>query len=68
LYTSLIIPEAVWDEVVEQGLGQPGANQVKEATWIKVKPVINKVLVRALERDLDAGEAEAIVLALELEP
>jgi len=46
---------------------QPGAVEVKVATWIKVQSVTNTLLVRALRQELDAGESEAIVLALEME-
>ena len=67
LYSELFIPEAVWQEVVTDGAGQPGAVEVKVATWIKVQSVTNPLLVRALRQELDAGEAEAIVLALEME-
>jgi uncharacterized protein len=65
LYGELLIPESVWYEVVEQGTGQPGADQVKTSDWIRVKAVENRRLVQALQQDLDAGESEAIVLALE---
>lgn len=67
LYGELFIPKAVWQEVVTDGVGQPGAVEVKVATWIKVQSVTNTLLVRALRQELDAGEAEAIVLALEME-
>jgi len=60
-----MIPEAVWDEVVVKGVGQAGADKVKTASWIKTQAVTNKPLVWALRHELDAGEAEAIVLALE---
>jgi len=66
LYGELAVPEAVWQEVVVDGAGQPGANEVQKATWIKIHSVTNKQLVRALQQDLGAGEAEAIALALEL--
>jgi len=65
LYGELTIPEAVWLEVVIHGVGQPGANEVKDAEWIKKKAVSNTQLVAALQQELDAGEAEAIALALE---
>ena len=65
LYGELSIPEAVWHEVVVQGSGQPGADEVKAATWITMQAVTNQALVRALQQELDAGEAEAIALALE---
>jgi len=66
LYDELTIPDAVWQEVVIEGAGQAGANdEVSNARWIKTQAVENKHLVRALQQELDAGEAEAIALALE---
>jgi uncharacterized protein len=67
LYGALTIPEAVWQEVVVAGADQPGADQVKDADWIQTRGVTNRQLVRALQQELDAGEAEAIALALEVE-
>ena len=67
LYGELHFPEAVWQEVVIQGAGQPGAQEIQEASWIKRHAVANRPLVQALEQELDAGEAEAIALALELQ-
>lgn len=66
LYVEVTIPGAVWHEVVIEGAGQQGADTVKDATWIKTSAVTNKELVRALQQELDAGEAEAIALALEI--
>jgi len=66
LYGNIVIPEAVWREVVIEGAGQPGAEGVREASWIETRDVANKHLVRALRQDLDAGEAEAIALTLEM--
>lgn len=66
LYGGLTIPNAVWQEVVFEGAGQPGADEVEAATWIKSQAVTNRELVRALQQELDAGEAEAIALALEI--
>ena len=65
LYGKLLIPEGVWHEIVVEGAGQPGANEVKGAAWIERREVKNKQLIQALLQELDAGEAEAIVLALE---
>jgi predicted nucleic acid-binding protein len=67
LYGELSVPEAVWREVVLEGAGQPGAKEVETASWIRVQPAANRELVRALRQELDAGEAEAIALALEVE-
>ncbi|MBC7233692.1 MAG: DUF3368 domain-containing protein [Chloroflexi bacterium] len=65
LYGELVVPEAVWHEVVIVGAEQPGAIEVKSATWIKMQTVANRQLVQALQQELGAGEAEAIALALE---
>lgn len=67
LYGAILIPQAIWDEVVVQGAGQPGAEEISSAAWIRRSTVVNTQLVRALRQDLDAGEAEAIALALEVE-
>jgi predicted nucleic acid-binding protein len=67
LYGEITVPEAVWQEVVVNGAGQPGAEDIKTADWVKRALVKNRYLVQALRQDLDAGEAEAIALALEIE-
>jgi len=66
LYGELIIPGAVWQEIVVEGAGQPGAEEVKAADWIKQQDVTNRHLTKALKQELDTGEAEAIALALEI--
>jgi hypothetical protein len=66
LFGVLIVPDAVWQEVVVEGAGQPGADEIGSADWIQRQPVMNMQLVQALQQDLDGGEAEAIALALEI--
>ncbi|MDM8565664.1 DUF3368 domain-containing protein [Candidatus Halobeggiatoa sp. HSG11] len=61
----IIIPQAVWHEVVETGAGRSGANEVKTANWITVHKITNKSLFSLLYTDLDKGESEAITLAIE---
>jgi uncharacterized protein len=65
LYGEVRIPEAVWQEAVVKGEGQAGASEIKSAPWIKAQSVKNTELVKALQQELDAGESEAIALALE---
>ena len=67
LYSEIVVPEAVWQEVVVNGAGQPGAEEISTVDWVKRMLVKNRHLVQALRQDLDAGEAEAIALALESE-
>lgn len=65
LYLELHIAEAVWEELNAQGQSWPGRAEVAQAHWIHRHSVQNQALVTALRRDLDAGEAESIALALE---
>lgn len=65
LYGDVAIPEAVWQEIVVRGEGQPGAAELQQAAWVHVRTANNRELVLALRQELDAGEAEAIVVALE---
>jgi predicted nucleic acid-binding protein len=67
LYGTVIIPEAVWHEVVVEGADQPGAEAVSASSWIVRRTVTNRPLVHALRQELDAGEAEAIALAVEID-
>lgn len=66
LYGTVIIPQAVYAEIVIMGAGQVGATEVAQAEWIECKQITNRPLARSLESELDVGEAEAIVLAVEL--
>ena len=66
LYGKVVIPQAVYDEIVIEGARQAGAEEVDKLDWIEVKQVANRPMVTSLEADLDIGEAEAIVLAVEL--
>lgn len=61
----VLLPPAAWHEVVEQGAGRPGTQEVRTASWLRVEAPSDAYLVAALRADLEDGEAEAIVLALE---
>lgn len=65
LFGHVLIPDAVWQEVVEDGRGQPGADEIRTAAWIKRMTIANRQLVHSLRQELDPGEAEAIALAIE---
>lgn len=66
LFGTLLLPEAVWHEVVEAGMDKPGAGELAHADWIQRRTVSDAGLVALLSQDLGAGEAEAIVLAQEI--
>jgi hypothetical protein len=65
LYGNVIIPQAVYHEIVVLGAGEPGADDVQQSSWISVRTAKDRTLVDALLLSLDAGEAEAIACALE---
>jgi uncharacterized protein len=65
-FEQLVIPEAVYEEVVVKGSGRPGAEGVQRANWIQVHTVQNRQRVEELGRFLGKGETEAIILAREI--
>lgn len=67
LFHEINIPQQeVYKELTRHGDHIPGAKEVKSYAWIKTHQVTNKALVNSLLNTIDAGEAEAIALALEL--
>lgn len=66
LFGEIHIPEAVYEEVVVRGAGKPGAVEVAQADWVKRHRVDNTLAVLMLQDQLDPGEAECIVLAVEI--
>jgi len=47
LYGTMLLPEAVWQEVVVDGAGQPGAAEVRAADWIHTRGIANQLLAQA---------------------
>ncbi len=66
LYSSIIIPNAVKEELTGVGTSVAGATEVETQNWIQTRQVANRTLVTALCLEIDEGEAEAIALAIEL--
>jgi predicted nucleic acid-binding protein len=64
-FGEVLIPEAVYHEVVAQGLGRPGATEVASTPWIRVEQVRDPGLLRLLPDGLGPGEAQALILASE---
>lgn len=65
LFERILVPDAVWREVVESDPEKTGAADVAGAGWIQCGRVQDSAMVALLRHDLGAGEAEAIVLARE---
>ncbi|MBD2693233.1 DUF3368 domain-containing protein [Anabaena catenula] len=66
LYGTVLIPEAVYQELTDPDFPVAGAKEVQTFTWIQTRAVQDRIMVQALSSELDIGEAEAIVLALEM--
>ena len=66
LYGTITIPQAVYNEMVGIGRTVPGTLEVQTLSWIETQVVADLNQVASLRTVLDRGEAEAIVLALEL--
>ncbi|MBE9007696.1 DUF3368 domain-containing protein [Fortiea sp. LEGE XX443] len=67
IYQTVIIPEVVASELA--AASNPTISAMLQLGWIQTQPLINLPLASQLqqERGLDAGEANAIALALELQ-
>lgn len=66
LFGEVLLPGAVYREVVEAGAGLPGSLELQGASWATVaEPTPSTRLAKLLESDLDPGEVAAILLALE---
>ena len=62
----IIIPNAVWYEVVDTGFGLSGSEQVKKSSWITLNHIQDRSFANILEGFLDYGEAEVIALGQEI--
>ena len=66
VFGEVLIPEAVYREVVDQGVGLPGAREVAAASYLGVRPDPAPPAVLPGARRLGAGERACLALALEL--
>jgi predicted nucleic acid-binding protein len=68
VFDHVIIPQAVYDEVVVKGSGRPGSDETQRALgdWVEVASVKSTAMARSLATKLGQGESEAIALAVEL--
>jgi uncharacterized protein len=62
VYGKIIIPKAVYDELCEIETQKQVIDSLK---WIEIESASDIELIKKLESDLDAGESEAIALAIE---
>ncbi len=65
LFGQILVPEMVFEECTNSIHHQDEVGLIKKARWIHVQRIGNHNLFNLLHADIDAGEAEALVLALE---
>ena len=63
IFGTILIPPSVYREIVVVGDGQPGSVEVETLPWILAKGLTNPEPPTSL--GLDAGEADAIALAIQ---
>lgn len=69
LYVTIIIPLAVYNEMVAVDKIVPGAIEIQTFGWVQTQLVVDAqrvIDIQANQDDIDLGEAEAIILALEV--
>lgn len=62
LAARIVVPLAVWDEVTVRGRNAPGADEVRQTTWLE-QQAVDPLAVEPLAILVDQGEAEVIALA-----
>ena len=66
-FTTVTTPKGVLEEL-RVGENLPGSKKILDALdakWLQVEEIQDSAMLRILKRELDAGEAEAMALALE---
>ena len=63
IFNEIVIPTAVYNEITQKN--KPHLQALKKFATNRVKQVQNRLAVQLLQRELDIGESEAIVLAKE---
>jgi predicted nucleic acid-binding protein len=65
LYHQVLIPSTVYEELTAYKLDLPPAIDLASEPWLIMAPASDQKRVQELRKNLDPGEAEAIVLAIE---
>jgi predicted nucleic acid-binding protein len=68
MFEEVMIPQAVYEEVVVQGVSKPGAEALAAANWLTVMPMDVSVGLEPLLLGLDAGELAVLLLAQQITP
>lgn len=63
IFSEILVPQGVYDEI--SAWSKPYSQKLQKFSKDRVKTVQNRIAVQLLKKDVNVGEAEAIVLALE---
>ncbi|MCL2571787.1 MAG: DUF3368 domain-containing protein [Defluviitaleaceae bacterium] len=63
IFGDVVLPRAVFNEVIKEGKGKAGYSQLSNIDWFRVIDVANIELKRSIKVQLDEGEAEVITVA-----
>ena len=66
VYQQIIVPQAVFNELMKLQAFGYDVRQIGDLDWVAVRQLINLKQVLLLQMSLDAGESEAIVLSQEI--
>jgi predicted nucleic acid-binding protein len=61
LFDEILIPPAVWHEVVTGAAGRIGEREVQQSEWIRQRPLTTGMIPKRFA-NLDVGEAKALAL------
>jgi len=67
IFDEIYIPEKIYQEVVVEGEGLIGAEEIKSAKWIKVRKVEVPSLYSLSTTGIDEGEIKVLALAKEID-
>ncbi len=68
IFSEIVVPEAVYNEIVAHGLHRPGAISIAQARWLQVLSPTATTTIEPLLLGLDVGEMQVLFLARELRP
>lgn len=68
LFTEVVVPPMVYEEVTAHGDERPGATALAHAAWLRVQSPQAVPTIEPLLLGLDPGEFQVLLLARELQP
>ncbi|TEU10645.1 MAG: DUF3368 domain-containing protein [Anaerolineales bacterium] len=68
MFDEVLVPTAVYDEVVIQGAGRPGAAEIAQADWLQIAAPEAVPTIEPILMGLDEGEMQVLLLARERQP